>query len=49
LIHVEDVAVTESLDVLGDIDDLLQVLVLSIVEDGIVDNDSVNLAIGICR
>ena len=48
LVHVEDVAVTQSLDILGNIDDLLQVLVLTVVEDWVVDDDAVNGGIGVC-
>lgn len=47
LVHVEDVAVTEALDVLLNVDDLLQVLVLSVVEDRVVDDDAVDLGVGV--
>jgi len=47
LVHVEDVAVAETLDIFGDIDYLLQVLVLAVVEDGVVDNDAVNVGVGV--
>jgi hypothetical protein len=42
LIHVEDIAVTQALDVLGDVHNLLQVLVLSVVEDGVIHDDAVD-------
>ena len=45
LVHVEDVPMTKTLDVLAHIYDLLQILVLAIVEDGIVDNDTVDISI----
>lgn len=47
LVHVEDVAVAETLDVLGHINYLLQVLVLAVVEDRVVDDDSVDVAVGV--
>jgi len=47
LVHVEDVAVAEAFDVFVHIDDLLQVLVLAVVEDGVVDDDAVDFAVGI--
>jgi hypothetical protein len=47
LVHVEDVAVAETFDILGDIDYLLQVLVLAVVENGVVDNDAVNVGVGV--
>lgn len=49
LVHVEDVAVAEALDILLDIHDLLQVLVLPVVEDRVVDNDAVDFRIGVGR
>lgn len=42
LIHVEDVPVTEALDILADVRDLLQILVLAVVEDGVVHDDAVD-------
>jgi hypothetical protein len=47
LVHVEDVAVGEALDVLVDGHDLLQVLVLSRAEDGVVDDYAVDLGVGV--
>lgn len=47
LVHVEDVAVAQALDILGDVHDLLQVLVLSVVEDGVVYYDAVDVVVGI--
>lgn len=47
LVHVEDIAVTQTLDVLGDVHDLLQVLVLSVVEDGVVDDNAVDGVVGV--
>ncbi len=48
LVHVEDVAVAEAFDILGNVDDLLDILVLSIVEDRIIDYDPINIRVGIC-
>jgi hypothetical protein len=45
LVHVEDVAVAETLDIFGDVDDLLQVLVLAVVEDRVVDDDAVDVVV----
>jgi hypothetical protein len=47
LVHVEDVAVAEPLDVFADVDDLLQVLVLAVVEDGVVDDYAVDGGVGV--
>jgi hypothetical protein len=47
LIHVEDVTVAKTLDILADIDDLLQVLVLTVVEDRVVDDDAVDVRVGV--
>jgi aromatic ring-cleaving dioxygenase len=47
LVHVEDVAVGEALDVLVDGHNLLQVLVLARTEDGVVDYYAVDLWVGI--
>jgi len=41
LVHVEDVLVAKTFDVFADIHDLLEILILSGVEDGIVDNNAV--------
>lgn len=49
LVHVEDVAVAKTLDILLYVDDLLQVLVLPVVEDRVVDDDAVDLRIGVGR
>lgn len=49
LVHVEDVTVAETLNILADIDDLLQVLVLTVVEDGVVDDNAVNVRVGVGR
>lgn len=46
LVHVEDVAVTQPLDVLLHVHDLLQVLVLSVVEDRVVHDYPVDF--GVC-
>ena len=48
LVHVEDVAVGEAFDVFGDVDDLLEVLVLAVAEDGVVDYYAVDFVICIC-
>lgn len=45
LVHIENVAVTETLNILADIDDLLQVLVLPVVEDRVVDNNAVDVRV----
>lgn len=45
LVHIENVAVTETLDILANIDDLLQVLVLPVVEDRVVDDNSVDVRV----
>jgi hypothetical protein len=37
----------EALDVLGDVDDLLEILVLSVAEDGVVDYDAVDSVVGV--
>lgn len=42
LVHVEDVLVAQAFHVLGHVDNLLQVLVLSVVEDWVVNNDAVD-------
>jgi hypothetical protein len=47
LVHVEDVTMAETLNILADIDDLLQVLVLTVVEDRVVDDDAVDVRIGV--
>lgn len=47
LVHVEHVPVAQPLDVLGYVHDLLQVLVLSVVEDGVVYDDSVDVRVGV--
>jgi hypothetical protein len=47
LVHVKDVPVAQAFDVLGHIDDLLQVLVLAVVEDRIVDDDAVDVVVGV--
>ena len=48
LIHIEDVAVAEAFNILGNVNDLLEILVLSIVEYRIVDYDPINIRVGIC-
>lgn len=45
LVQIENITVTEALDVLADIYNLLKVLVLTIVEDRIVDDNAVNAII----
>jgi hypothetical protein len=47
LVHVEDVAVAQTLDILGDINYLLQVLILAVVEDRVVDNNAVDIVVGV--
>jgi hypothetical protein len=47
LVHVEDVAVAQTLHILGYIDDLLQVLVLAVVEDWVVYDDAVDVRVGV--
>lgn len=47
LVHVEDVAVAQTLDILGDINNLLQVLILAVVEDWVVDDDAVDFVVGV--
>ena len=47
LVQIENVSMTESLDVFPVIGHLLQVLVLTTVENGIVDNDSIHCWIAI--
>lgn len=47
LVHVEDVAVAQTLDVFGNIHNLLQVLVMSIVENGVVDDDTVDVVVAV--
>jgi len=42
LVHIENVAVREAFDVFGNVDDLLEVLVLPVVEDGVVHYDAVD-------
>ena len=37
----------ETLDILADIDNLLQVLVVTVVEDRVVDDDAVDVRIGV--
>lgn len=48
LVHVEDVAVAQALNVFGYIDYLLQVLVLASAEDGVVDDYAVDVVVGVC-
>ena len=48
LVHIEDVAVAEAFNILGHVNDLLEILILSIVEYRIIDYDPVNIGIGIC-
>lgn len=47
LVHVEDVAVAQALDVFGYVDDLLQVLVLAGAEDRVVDDYAVDVVVGV--
>lgn len=47
LVHVEDVAVAQAFHVFGHVHNLLQVLVLTGVEDGVVDNDAVDSIVGV--
>lgn len=49
LVHVEDVLVAQALDVLAHRDNLLQVLVLSVVEDRVVHDDSVHRGVVVGR
>lgn len=48
LVHVENVAMAETLDIFGDVDDLLEVLILTIVENGIVNYNAIDIRIRIC-
>lgn len=48
LVHVEDVAVGEALDIFVYGDDLLEVLILAGSEDGVVDYYAVDFVIGVC-
>ena len=48
LVHIEDVLMRQTFDILRDVHDLLEVLVLSVVEDRIVHNDAVNTVIMVC-
>lgn len=47
LVHVEDVTVAKTLDILADIDDLLQVLVVTVVEDGVIDDNAVDVGVAV--
>jgi hypothetical protein len=47
LVHVEDVTVAEALYILGNVDNLLEVLVLSVVEDGVVYDDAVDVGVDV--
>jgi hypothetical protein len=49
LIHVEDISVTQTLNIFGNIDYLLQILILSIVEYRVVDNYSISGLISVGR
>lgn len=49
LVHVEDVLVAEALDVLAHIHNLLQVLVLSVVEDRVVHDNPVDSGVVVGR
>ncbi len=42
LVHVEDIPVTEPLDILADVRDLLQILILTVVEDWVIHYDAIN-------
>lgn len=42
LVHVEDVPVTEPLDILAGVRDLLQILILAVVEDGVIHYDTIH-------
>lgn len=46
-VHVGNVLVSQALDVLAHIDDVLQVLVLAGAEDGVVDHDAVDAVVAI--
>src|SRR6186713_1739728 len=48
LIHVENISVTKAFNILTHIDYLLQILILSIVEDRIVHDDTINRIILVC-
>lgn len=39
---------TEPLDVFAYVCDLLQILVLSVIEDRVVDDDSIDITVGVC-
>jgi hypothetical protein len=47
LVHVEDVTMAETLDILANINDLLQVLVLTVVEDRVVDDNAIDVRVGV--
>jgi hypothetical protein len=47
LVHVEDVTVAKALYILGNVDNLLEILVLSVVEDGVVYDDAVDVGVNI--
>lgn len=47
LVHVENVTVAQTLYILIYVDNLLQVLVLAVVENGVVYDDAVDIGIGI--
>ena len=45
LVQIKNVLVTESLDIFADICDLLEVLILTIIKDRIVDDNTINAII----
>lgn len=49
LVHVEDVAVAKTLDIFVDVNNLLEVLVLAVVEDRVVDDDAIDVVVGVGR
>lgn len=48
MVQLKKIAMVETLDILADIGDLLQILVLTITEDGIVHNDAIYGVIFVC-
>lgn len=48
LVHVEDVAMRQTLDIFVDRNNLLEILVLSVAEDGVVDYYAVDGVVVVC-
>ena len=47
LVHIEDVAVAQTLDIFGNIHNLLQVLVVAIVENGVIDDNTIHVVVAV--